>query len=277
MILTEYLKNIGYNIFVLSVALFLGCASTSRIKTPLVPDESHSDDDYYWVQGKPILTSILANTTVAFSADRKGSGEVELTLYIRNSSSSKFDIQESDIRAVAILSSSYDVSSKTSCLATEDLPFVERMKKPETEALRVPVVAARDYMQSIERKQRRSNLLSAVGSAMAAARYKSETAQAITIESGVNRMERNKERQNNLIDELDEGLLQRHTLFPERSYSGAVRFNAHESLFYMSGETIRTSPGGPSVKKKVTIPVDSYQVCVNAGPDLHTFLIKDME
>ena len=88
----------------------------------------------------------------------------------------------------------------------------------------VQVSTARQILKSTERQHLLGNILSGVATGLRAASYESETAKAITIEGEINRSNKTQITQQQLLDELQDGLLQRHTVFPGKSYMGVAQF-----------------------------------------------------
>ena len=89
----EVLLKLRLSLIAISLLSF-NCSST--IPIPMVPHDSVDSSSYHWESGIPVFNSIADSTIAAFSAQTRGS-EIEMDIYIRNSSESAIEISESSI------------------------------------------------------------------------------------------------------------------------------------------------------------------------------------
>lgn len=237
--------------------LFCSC---STLPIAMIPHSSHSETDYYWNSGKAVMVSSADSTYVALSAESL-SNEVHATVYVRNASSSSFIIDTKNVRVTAVMGNGNAIDAELPCMSPGVELRADGDGKRPTVKYGVAVWTAKEYLKKTENQHIRNNILAAVSTGLASSSYKSEAAQAITLQSGINRAKGEQISQKQLIGELQSGLFQRHTVFPNTSYMGSVRFDGTYSPPHWT-------PGEKLPK------IDFFQVCVTAGPDVHRFLIE---
>ena len=236
--------------------LFCSC---STLPIAMIPHSSHSETDYYWNSGKAVMVSSADSTYVALSAESL-SNEVHATVYVRNASSSSFIIDTKNVWVTSVMADGDAIDAEFPCmLPGAQWSAIAGRQMPSTNT--VAVWTAKEYLKKTENQHIRNNILAAVSTGLASSSYKSEAAQAITLESGIHRAKGEQISQKQLIGELQSGLFQRHTVFPNTSYMGSVRFDGTYSPPHFT-------PGEKLPK------IDFFQVCVTAGPDVHRFLIE---
>ena len=253
----------------LLVAGIVGAASVfalscSPSRVALGPHSIYNDQDYYWQSGTAILVSVADHTQAALSARRLGD-EVDLTLYVRNASDSRFEVDAKDVHVTAVYEDESGLIDRNSPCLGEPVQFSlnEGQSLPVTVPLKV--FSGGEYIEKTRSEFLVQNILSAVASGLHTASYESETARAIGMHGETDRMKDSVTTQQQLLSELRKGLYKRHTLFPSTSYMGSIKCTFDR----------RTTRRTFSPYHKDPTDAKFYQVCVKTGPDEHLFLIQE--
>lgn len=262
--------NLFLALVTLSVAVFTSCTPPSSIPISLLAHNDYPSEDQYWSRGSLTLVSSLAESQVSVSSEivaDRSTQELDITVFVRNMSQGRYEVGENNIKVNIFFFTSPDVNNKSECYSNSlDMdadPKILNSLIGHEKLVIAPKISAREYMLTKEREHRLEEIVSSVATAINANfNYDSDVAEAITLESAGNRAERKKQQVNDLLASLSEGLFQRHTLWPGKSYMGIVK--APIPTTFENWRGIKTSLPTPQL----------IQVCANFGDDKHTFLFS---
>jgi len=205
-----------------------------------------------------------------------------MTVYVRNTSGSRFDADEKKISLYLFYNQQMHVTPETQCGGGPDsdwndvpvldttlygwekgLRSLNKQKLPFV--IKAKVFSATEFMKRTEQEFFAEAIIGAVGIGLSSSMYRSETAQAIATHSGIQDLQEGRQQHRSLMKELTTGLFQRHTIWPNSSYMGQVKAKITNSIKIRAGSTQRKNLPSP----------EYYQICAKFGGQDHTFVFTE--